>query len=203
MAGVFADLIHRPPIDGVLTKGKTASIIYGASQEALAMPRDTSNTVTGIARRICRDGDPAEIKRLAEQIRYWTRERLLRPEGAIHSGTGRWRTYAQAETHKAAILHELSRRGMTVGAMALFMSGLRANEWQAARDDRETSYIDMALETVRTIWLEVFEPGARGPSGRDDVLVVGWDEGGVSHAPDTARWSLRLNLTRILDGVRE
>ena len=182
-----------------LKKGKNPLYCFQyTGSEADEMARDTTNTVTGVARRICRSRD--DVQRVAEQIRYWTREGLLRPEGERHSGTGRWRTYHEREICKAAILHELSRRGLTIGAMGLVMAAFRANQWEAARVEGAVNYIDMALDGERVVWVELFEPGDRGPAGRDDDMLIRWDVGSLP--PDTARWALRLNLTRILDGVR-
>ena len=52
---------------------------------------DVQYTVKAIAQRIVLTDEPDEVARVIEQLRYWTREGLLKPATRKHSGSGRWR----------------------------------------------------------------------------------------------------------------
>src|SRR4051794_37184763 len=66
-------------------------------------------TLKEVAAVLCASGDPAEVERIARQVRHWTVADLLHPTGKKHTGTGRSRRYTADEIRKASILLELSR----------------------------------------------------------------------------------------------
>jgi hypothetical protein len=66
-------------------------------------------------------GEKDEIMR---QLRYFTSEGLLKTVGAIHTGSGRRRLYAQSALIKAVVLLRLFQSGATVGLIKDYIAAL-------------------------------------------------------------------------------
>ncbi len=94
-------------------------------------------TVKGIAERIAMGNDPGEVSRVVEQIRYWTREGLLKPITSKHPGSGRWRRYDQDQVYRAALLAEMARVGLSIGAMKIMGIWLKLQATRPGDDHRE------------------------------------------------------------------
>jgi hypothetical protein len=62
-------------------------------------------------------------------------EGLLKPTGAVHTGTGRNRTFGTDEILRAAILFECARWDVTVGTMESLLQEL-------AKEQKELSLVD-------------------------------------------------------------
>lgn len=77
----------------------------------MSTPELPLSTVTAILGRAFGIGQPKTIMR---QVRHWTVTGLLQP-AKKSPGTGRSRQYPIYQVHKAAVLVELARYGMTVG----------------------------------------------------------------------------------------
>ena len=111
---------------------------------------DVQYTVKAIAQRIVLTDEPDEVARVIEQLRYWTREGLLKPATRKHSGSGRWRRYDVEQVYRASLLCELARRGLSVGSMSLALM------WIKVQAQREKGLWDAAVE------------------GKDDIFLVIW-----------------------------
>jgi hypothetical protein len=74
-------------------------------------------TVSELAERITRNR-PAEWKTdVVRQIRYWTVEGVLRPDGPKHTGAGRHRRYAAEAVYLGAVVLELAEIRIPVGLL--------------------------------------------------------------------------------------
>ena len=81
-------------------------------------------TVSELARRIAPDADEPEIARIVRQLRHWTLTGVLHLAGTVHiggvhTGAGRHRQYSGDAVYLAAIMVELARMGLPVGALHL------------------------------------------------------------------------------------
>src|SRR6266581_723674 len=93
-----------------------------------------SHSVKDFAARLSRSTDPAEVARVASQVKHWTLTGLLTVNGDKHSGTGNYRQYDEDELYRAALIAELTRYGLTVGIIQDMLSFLKLGQMEAGRD---------------------------------------------------------------------
>ena len=92
---------------------------------SLYMPRmEESYSVSQLAERVAPTADESEVARIIRQLRHWTLTGVLMTLGATHTGAGRHRRYSGDAVYVAAVLIELSRLGLPVGALHLVSLGL-------------------------------------------------------------------------------
>ena len=75
-------------------------------------------TVSAVARAVAPNADEAEISRIIRQLRHWTLTGVLRLAGTVHTGAGRHRKYSGDAIYVAAVMVELARMGLPVGALS-------------------------------------------------------------------------------------
>lgn len=83
-------------------------------------------TVGELARLLVPSADGAEVARVNRQLRHWTLTGVLKTLGSTHTGAGRHRKYAGDAVHVAALMVELSRLGLPVGALSTVAMTLTA-----------------------------------------------------------------------------
>ena len=88
------------------------------------MAMDESYSVSQLAERVAPTTDKAEVARITRQLRHWTLTGVLGTLGATHTGAGRHRRYSGDAVYVAAVLIELSRLGLPVGALQLVSLGI-------------------------------------------------------------------------------
>ena len=86
---------------------------------------DKEFTVSEIARRVAPASDEAAVARVTRQLRHWTLNRIIEPVAGLHTGAGRHRRYSGDAVYLAAVMIELSRCGLPVGALILIGAGLK------------------------------------------------------------------------------
>jgi hypothetical protein len=92
-------------------------------------------SISEISASICRAAgikDPAFLLRM---IRYWANEAILVPIGPLHTGRGRDRLFQREEILRAAILFEMSKWNLTVGAMRILMNQVKNEAFTRADGD--------------------------------------------------------------------
>ena len=57
-------------------------------------------------------------------VRYWVNEGVVRPNGLVHTGRGRDCMFASQEILRAALIFEMSKWHLVVGAMKVLMDGI-------------------------------------------------------------------------------
>ena len=75
-------------------------------------------TVSEIARRVAPASDEAAVARVTRQLRHWTLNQIIEPVAGLHTGAGRHRRYSGGAAYLAAVMVELSRLGLSVGALS-------------------------------------------------------------------------------------
>ena len=83
----------------------------------IAPMKTTTYTVREVATIISGSEDLKVVERVVRQVRYWTTEGLINPEGGRHTGSGRHRVYNPNEVRKAAITAELARHGVSISML--------------------------------------------------------------------------------------
>ncbi len=124
-------------------------------------------------------GTSAETIRV---IRHYSNEGLLKPIGAVNTGTGRRRTYRRTDVLKAAILLRLNRLGIPVGVIKELFNGLDA----FIKAELSTNFVDAVETKLKRPCLVLSIPGSsprRPPrlleyeeahaSADDEIIILG------------------------------
>ena len=124
------------------------------------MAMDESYSVSQLAERVAPTTDKAEVARITRQLRHWTLTGVLGTLGATHTGAGRHRRYSGDAVYVAAVLIELSRLGLPVGALHLVSLGLlgylklvRARSGKPSKAEPQAHLWRRAIKGERTIYL--------------------------------------------------
>ena len=74
-------------------------------------------TISDLADRIAPGADLERQGWLAQRIKYWTTEGILRTIGSRSTGRGRYRQYSETAVYEAALLVELQKYGLPLNLM--------------------------------------------------------------------------------------
>jgi hypothetical protein len=146
--------------------------------------------------------DPAEVSKLARQIRHWTNSDLLHPQSGKRTGTGVSRRYSADEVRRAAVLVEIARYRVPVPVIESFaeaMDGYAGSpDWQAAMDGTRSVFLQLAWSEHNTQWtLSVDAPQTLlfDPKGSKDLQAADDDASRITSA-------IVMNLTAIFARVQ-
>ncbi len=119
-----------------------------------------SCSVSQLAERVAPTTDKAEVARITRQLRHWTLTGVLKPLGATHTGAGRHRRYSGDAVHVAALIIELSRLGLPVGALHLagaclmaILKPVRTRSGKPSKAEQDAKLWRRAIKGERTIYL--------------------------------------------------
>jgi hypothetical protein len=125
-----------------------------------------------------------------ERLRHWTREGLMSPVEAHHSGTGRHRRYDQVAAYEAAVLTAIAAAGIhvaparyLVATLALVRNAL--SMWQQPKGGKASP---LFLEISHFI-----------KPGMEPVLAI--REGTTNHDDLQANLTITINLGQLFEDV--
>jgi DNA-binding transcriptional MerR regulator len=99
-------------------------------------PDEGALTVGTLAERI-KPIDP-DVGGTIERIRHWVREGLLWPSSQHHAGTGKHRQFSESAVYDVAVLHVLTRAGLSISSQRYLADALTkvryaVPKWRQAR----------------------------------------------------------------------
>lgn len=108
-------------------------------------------TVREMAALISPSQDRKAVEQLTRQLRYWTTEEIITPEGGNrHTGSGKHRQYDIHQVRKAAITAELVRHGISLvrlGPFGEYLDFMQEDpNWQEAIKGKLDVFITHAEE---------------------------------------------------------
>lgn len=161
-------------------------------------------TVKQLAERLLPASPDGDLAGLTRQLRHWTLAGILEPTGAVHTGAGKSRKYAEGEIYFAALALELARWRIPIGVSDLIVRMARhQSKYESGSAERRRGFAG-AVAGQKNIFLCVkFLSGIGAPeveirSGHYDALMEIIRE---QKWTDDAPSFLAINLTTLFASI--